>query len=1092
MDSFLKGKKPEFLQENMMDHLQLDFDLVGSQDFHCSQLDPSLNDDFFIDDVFSLNCDLNHDVSNSSLDNLSLSQSSSSFPYQYSPGSGSIDSGVSNSVDLSLPDSPQQLSPNSIDQNYKESCHSKTNPEYNENIFSGNNLLFQKELLDKYIQEQVTQALYQQQIKQMQQQNLNQNMLIMQSKALQEDTMKQAVQLHQVQQQLFMHHKDINYHNQQQQLPQQLQQVSPPPPVVTSVKSESQLIKMLTNKKNNFVNALHLKKDKVQKNNKSPCNKPNKQKQSFSVSAENNVVVEPDSKSALTMLLMQKPQPKHSLTPTFSNHSDIGALSGKHLEKVVPLSTQFTNIDKPADKIPIKRLNPDSPDSAHMLKVKAPAAKKTRVEHVVIEKRYRMKITDSLNELKKLLPCSEESKATKNGILQSSIDELLRLQKENNALKRKNEKLMTLFNELRKVGIIPNTSVSTSSSESNVSVINQIQNKKNETEIIDPEINQDHYASPLLRQSARDGAKFVTCMFMFSFLFISPWKLFYENDHVSIDGTQFSSRHLLNVQEQETSAKYSLVSSLFNIILSLFILMLLLLSGKPKCPKSVKRAQCFRSQLLKAQKKINKHDYEDARGFIRIGLFVIGNSCPKTTYGMLASFTWKCLCHMLYQLGILTILETIGRSLLPVYISGAKEKEHEQFTSRLSAEAYIKLHEIAMKDKSSSYLEVACYIMNAIYAAEGSGDEELLCTTYTTAVIHMREKVRWFSYLLQYYFIGCAHHVSLASKSEHVFAVDWIFESRGYGFFTSSLWNINQPTLLNNVEDNVEVDEANLLQLVYAQFQEFLLTKALKRIVLPVTWYPNEGKIELHQRALSFLEDLGVGPVSEQMDSAYIHLTSFYAWWGSLFKQYLLIKKSGIIDQDELNKQVESFNEIINPEKNQLVTMCKSVFQSFINVTEFQTKKLSSLNIEQEAYKIAAMLENAHKEIVSNIEILPKSDKSTIEELLIIWCSDLIAKATYLLWEVAPVQKSFQELHLLLCNSSFMNSLSKKYPELISTLQRHDFEMHVMSGSCRSTLLRQLKKSQQLFSVSRKIDINNASYLSSNNIFPLKQDGFLS
>ena len=39
--------------------------------------------------------------------------------------------------------------------------------------------------------------------------------------------------------------------------------------------------------------------------------------------------------------------------------------------------------------------------------------------------------------------------ATKNGILQSSIDELIRLQKENETLKRKNQKLMTLFNECK-------------------------------------------------------------------------------------------------------------------------------------------------------------------------------------------------------------------------------------------------------------------------------------------------------------------------------------------------------------------------------------------------------------------------------------------------------------------------------------------------------------------------------------------------------------------------------------------------------------------------------------------------------------------
>ena len=306
--------------------MQLDIDLVGSNEFQNNQLDPSLNDDFFINsEVFSLSCDLNQDVSNSSrLDDFSPSQSTSSFSYQYSPGSGSIDSGVSNSVDLSIPDSPQQLSPNSIDGNYKEYCYPKSNMNYKDSIFAapGNSLSFQKEQLDKYIQEQVTQALYQQQLKQMtqiQQQKLNQNLFFMQPKVLQEDNKQQPVQHYQAQQpnQINLHLKHVNQHHhqqQQQQLPQQLPQLvnTPTPAISNGSKSESQLIKMLTNKKNNFVNALQGKKDKIQKNNKSHVSKSNKQKSSFSVCTENNFVVEADSKSPLTVLLMQKPELKHS------------------------------------------------------------------------------------------------------------------------------------------------------------------------------------------------------------------------------------------------------------------------------------------------------------------------------------------------------------------------------------------------------------------------------------------------------------------------------------------------------------------------------------------------------------------------------------------------------------------------------------------------------------------------------------------------------------------------------------------------------------------------------------------------------------
>lgn len=43
---------------------------------------------------------------------------------------------------------------------------------------------------------------------------------------------------------------------------------------------------------------------------------------------------------------------------------------------------------------------------------KKQAAKRTRVEHVVIEKRYRTKITESLNELKIMLRHTDDKKVS--------------------------------------------------------------------------------------------------------------------------------------------------------------------------------------------------------------------------------------------------------------------------------------------------------------------------------------------------------------------------------------------------------------------------------------------------------------------------------------------------------------------------------------------------------------------------------------------------------------------------------------------------------------------------------------------------------
>jgi hypothetical protein len=59
------------------------------------------------------------------------------------------------------------------------------------------------------------------------------------------------------------------------------------------------------------------------------------------------------------------------------------------------------------------------------------------------------------------------------------------------------------------------------------------------------------------------------------------------------------------------------------------------------------------------------------------------------------------MCHMLYQLGMLTTLESIGNSILPAAISCRKERKERELAAKLSAKAYKKLHEISMKGINS-------------------------------------------------------------------------------------------------------------------------------------------------------------------------------------------------------------------------------------------------------------------------------------------------------------------------------------------------------------------------------------------------------
>ena len=100
------------------------------------------------------------------------------------------------------------------------------------------------------------------------------------------------------------------------------------------------------------------------------------------------------------------------------------------------------------------------------------------------------------------------------------------------------------------------------------------------------------------------------------------------------------------------------------------------------------------------------------------------------------------------------------------------------------------------------------------------------------------------------------------------------------------------------------------MQTVYAQFQDHLLTKALRRIVVPEAHYPNEGKIELSQRAVAFLERLCTGPASEQVDSVSLHYQSVYGWWKMALKNMLYVIKHDNIEPSELQMQEDLYEDI--------------------------------------------------------------------------------------------------------------------------------------------------------------------------------------
>ena len=89
----------------------------------------------------------------------------------------------------------------------------------------------------------------------------------------------------------------------------------------------------------------------------------------------------------------------------------------------------------------------------------------------------------------------------------------------------------------------------------------------------------------------------------------------------------------------------------------------------------------------------------NAKAFLQTALFIIGDNPPTTIPTQWASFLWKCICHILYQLGLLTLLESIGIKILPTVLCDSVNMKNQGYSANLAVKAYRKLHEVALKGK---------------------------------------------------------------------------------------------------------------------------------------------------------------------------------------------------------------------------------------------------------------------------------------------------------------------------------------------------------------------------------------------------------
>ena len=173
------------------------------------------------------------------------------------------------------------------------------------------------------------------------------------------------------------------------------------------------------------------------------------------------------------------------------------------------------------------------------------------------------------------------------------------------------------------------------------------------------------------------------------------------------------------------------------------------------------------------------------------------------------------------------------------------------------------------------------------------------------------------------------------------------------------------------------------------------MSKAIKRIIVPDSFYPNEGKIELRQRAISYLESLGTGPVSEQIDPVSLHYQSLYFWWGFALKQLLNVCRDLRIEEGEFKAMREMFDEIPLQHRHPLVALAEAVISNYIYIRNMKyimkverdipaDLQERQLEIEAQLDSAAEMVESMKHSVLQGNVLQQVTSNQEIEEVRII------------------------------------------------------------------------------------------------------------
>ncbi|XP_032242249.2 sterol regulatory element-binding protein 1 isoform X2 [Nematostella vectensis] len=494
--------------------------------------------------------------------------------------------------------------------------------------------------------------------------------------------------------------------------------------------------------------------------------------------------------------------------------------------------------------------------------------------HNQIEKRYRDKISNKMNELKDVV-CGPEAKLHKETVLRKAVDKIRHLEKENTRLRQEVDNLrkmqqqtdtLSQFIRLQSTNLKPgdkDIQPSLSVKREPTSDDTQQLSSSSSTSLGDSNTRQPPEIKSVISEgmqcdgcALKDRTRVALCSFLIIFLFFSPLNLLLpmsRSESMLHSASSYfrphgGSRTLSSIDTNyQTSAmiSWAVIMGLkwfVNIILVIGVLVRIFVFGEPVTRPNSERATLFWRHKNKADIALSQGSNLVAAEHLEVCLRVLGRPTPHTKLDVFCGVVWHCLRHALHRLGVGRRLASSGLQVLFRQINQDIHCEYDKLNAQAAAVVCQRLLQMHLTgDAPRSYWR-ACFLgLSAINLAENAGNyvsTQLKSQMYVTTAMQLQQELPNSLCFLSRYFLMRARDTYSEAGSVADPAMQWLFHPLGHEFIV----NCKLPCREGQAMWASVTNKANPIENISQKFKESLLEDIFAGLAFPCSGHLSSNK----------------------------------------------------------------------------------------------------------------------------------------------------------------------------------------------------------------------------------------------------------